>query len=78
MTVLLMIVAMLGTGSGQPNPTAGGALNVTEIGIFDDLARCKAAIASAHFERRRAGPGPLSPVVNVEYQFICIERGANE
>lgn len=24
--------------------------NVTEIGIFDDLAKCKAAIASAHFD----------------------------
>ena len=50
---LVMIVAILGTGSGQPNPTGGGALNVTEIGIFDDIAKCRAAIASAHVEGRQ-------------------------
>ena len=30
----------------------GSALNVTEIGIFGDLAKCKAAIASAYVERK--------------------------
>jgi hypothetical protein len=79
MTVLLMIVAILGTGSGQPNnPTVGGVLNVTEIGTFDDLAKCKAAIASAYVERKTAAPGPSGSVANIEYQFVCIERGQGE
>jgi hypothetical protein len=75
MTALLMIV-ILGTASGQSsNQPVGGALNVVEIGTFDDLAKCKAAIASAYVERKTAIPGPSSSVVNIEYQFICIERG---
>ena len=79
MTVLLMIVAILGTGAGQPNnATVGGALNVTEIGTFDGLAKCKAAIASAYVERKTATSAPPSPVVNVEYQFVCIERGGED
>jgi hypothetical protein len=77
MIVLLMIVAILGP-AGQPNPTVGNALNVTEIGTFDDLAKCKAAIASAYVERKTAAPGPPGPVTNVEYQFVCIERGQGE
>ena len=79
MIVLLMIVTILGAGSGQPNNlTAGSALNVTEIGTFDDLAKCKAAIASAYVERKTAAPGPPGPVANVEYQFVCIERGGED
>lgn len=75
MTALLMIV-VLGTGSVQPNnQTGGGALNVVEIGTFEDLAKCKAAIASAYVERKNAIPGPSGPVANIEYQFICIDRG---
>jgi hypothetical protein len=75
MTALLMIV-ILGTGSGQSsNQTVGGALNVVEIGTFDDLAKCKAAIASAYVERKTTIPGPAGSAINIEYQFICIERG---
>jgi len=45
MTVSLMVVAVLGSGSGEAT-----ALNVTEIGTFDDQAKCKAAIACASFQ----------------------------
>ena len=79
MIILLMIVAILGPGAGQSNnPSAGSALTVTEIGSFDDLAKCKAAIASAYVERKTASPAPPAPVANVEYQFVCIERGGQE
>jgi hypothetical protein len=79
MTILLMIVAILGPGAGQSNnPSAGSALTVTEIGSFDDLAKCKAAIASAYVERKTASPTPPTLVANVEYQFVCIERGGQE
>jgi hypothetical protein len=79
MTVLLMIVAILGTGSGQSNnPSLGSALNVTEIGTFDDLAKCKAAIASAYVERKTMAPASAGPVANIEYQFVCIERSGED
>jgi hypothetical protein len=79
MMVLLMIVTILGAGSGQSNNSnLGSGLNVTEIGTFDDLAKCKAAIASAYVERKTVGPAPSSPVATVEYSFVCIERGAEE
>lgn len=79
MVVLLMIVAISATGSVQPNnSTVSGAVNVTEIGTFDDLEKCKAAIASAHIERKTVAPVPSGPVANVEYQFVCIERGGED
>jgi hypothetical protein len=78
MIILLMIVSILGAGAGQSNPSVGSALTVTEIGTFDDLAKCKAAIASAYVERKTASPAPPAPVANVEYQFVCIERGGQE
>ena len=76
MMVLLMIVTILGAGFGQSNnPNVGSALNVTAIGTFDDLAKCKSAIESAYVERKTAGPAPSNPIATVEYQFVCIERG---
>jgi hypothetical protein len=72
MIVLLMIVAILGA-AGQPNPTVGNALNVTEIGTFDDLAKCKAAIASAYVERKTASPGPPGPL-NISLCVLNVAR----
>jgi hypothetical protein len=69
-------VAILGPGSGQANnPSVAVALNVTEIGTFEDQTKCKAAIASAHVEKKTVVPGPPGPVANIEYQFVCVERG---
>jgi hypothetical protein len=74
MTVLLMVVGMLGSGPGQANnPNVSAALYVTEIGMFEDQAKCKAAIASAYLERKSLETA--SAAVNIEYQFLCIDRG---
>jgi hypothetical protein len=79
MTVLLMIVAILGPGSGQTgNPNGSSALTVTEIGTFEDREKCKAAIASAHIERKLPVSGQAASGANIEYQFACVDRGQQE
>ena len=79
MYALIMIVSILGPGSGETgNPGAAVALNVTEIGRFageGGQKKCMEAGKNASISQR-AVPGPSEKGANVGYQFVCIEAPA--
>ena len=74
MIALIVIVSILGPGSAPAgNPSGAVALNVLEIGRFEDQTGCVEAIKNAHIEQKAVFSGASVP--SVQYQFMCIDRG---